>query len=366
MSSTEPQPPAFSWRLIAPIWIGLALTTGTQVVIGMRAVGMRHNWIALFLVSAAVWLVWAIATPLVLWLGRRFPPVKALGWKGWSWHVATVAAIGTIDACWMAALQLILNPFAVGRWNPSYRNLAIEAFYGRFHVDLIAYAAILAIGYTTDSLRRLAIRDAEAARLSAELSRAQLDALRRQMEPHFLFNTLHGIAGLVRDHQNGPAVQMIACLSDLLRRVLEGADRQTVPLAEELSFLERYIELQIMRFGHRLTVQMEMPLELYGAQVPPLILQPLVENAIVHGIGKSVDGGSIRVGASERGGVLTLYVYNDGPALPPGGVQQSIGVGLSNTRGRLKTLYGTASALELRNRERGGVETIVRVPYRVE
>jgi LytS/YehU family sensor histidine kinase len=268
--------------------------------------------------------------------------------------------IATADACWNAGLTWLLNPLALPRI-PGWTYLAINAFYQRFDAGLIAYAAILAAGHTMASLKRLAMREAEASQLSAELSRTQLNALRRQMEPHFLFNSLHGIAGLIREHNNAAAVEMIAGLSDLLRRVLEGADRQFVPLAEELSFLERYVELQQMRFGDRLNVIVDVPLELYGALVPGLILQPLVENAIQHGVGKRIEGGTIRVSAVRSGGVLTLSIHNDGPALPPGGIESSVGVGISNTRGRLVSLYGTGGALEVRN-VASGVETIVQVP----
>jgi two-component system LytT family sensor kinase len=340
---------------IALVWLCMGLISGTQIVVGMRAVGMQHNWAALFFVNTVSWLVWACATPFILWLGRRFQ------WKFWPVHLCACLLIAIVDACWYAGLSHALNPFALTGPLPTWQYLAISGFYQRFDVSLIAYAAILAAGHTMASLNRLAMREAEAARLTAELSRAQLDALRRQMEPHFLFNTLNGIAGLVREHKNGPAVEMIAGLSDLLRCVLEGADRQLVPLAEELSFLERYIELQQMRFGDRLKVTVDVPLELYGALVPGLILQPLVENAILHGVGQRVEGGSIRVGAAQSKGILTLSIRNDGPVLPPGGIESSSGVGISNTRGRLASLYGPASTLEVRN-VATGVETIVQVP----
>jgi two-component system, LytTR family, sensor kinase len=347
---------------IVVIWLSLGLFTAAQIVVGMRALGMRHHWTTLFFVAAVGWLVWGCATPLVLAAGRRFPPTRTSGWRGWSVHAGICLGIGIADAFWMASLQYFLNPLAVSAM-PPFRYLAIASFYERFHVGVIAYAAILAIAYTMDSAKRLARRE-------AELSRAQLDALRRQIEPHFLFNTLNGIAGLVRDRRNETAVEMIAGLSDLLRRVLEGADRQLVPLAEELSFLERYVELQLMRFGDRLNVAVDVPLELYGALVPSLILQPLIENAILHGIGNRVEGGAIRVGASEHGGTVTLYVHNDGPALRSEGTESRTGVGISNTRGRLQGLYGAACALEVRNLEVAGevtgVETIVRVPYRTE
>jgi two-component system, LytTR family, sensor kinase len=341
---------------IALIWLCMGLVSGTQIVVGMRAVGMQHNWAALFFVNAVSWLVWACATPLVLSLGRKFPK-----WRFWPFHFGACLIIAIADACWNGGLNHFLNPLALTGAIPSWRYLAISSLYQRFDVGLIAYAAILTAGHTMAFLKRLAMREAEAARLTAELSKAQLDALRRQMEPHFLFNTLHGIAGLVREHKNSAAVDMIAGLSDLLRRVLEGADRQLVPLAEELSFLERYVELQQMRFGDRLHVIVDVPPELYGALVPGLILQPLVENAIQHGIGKRVEGGTIRVGAALSEGILTLSIRNDGPALPPGGIASSSGVGISNTRGRLVSLYGAGCGLEVRN-VASGVETIVQVP----
>jgi len=353
-------PPQLTWPKhpavwIVLIWLCLGVVSGTQVVVGMRAVGMQHNWTALFFVSTVSWFVWACATPLILWLGQRFP------WRFWPVHLGACLLIAVADACWNGALNYYLNPLALTGQLPSWSYLAISALWGRFHVGLTVYAAILTADYAVASVKRLGMREAEAARLTAELSRAQLDALRRQMEPHFLFNTLNGIAGLVREHKNGPAVEMIAGLSDLLRRVLEGAHRQLVPLAEELSFLERYIELQQMRFGDRLKVTVDVPLELYGALVPGLILQPLVENAILHGVGQRVEGGSIRVGAAQSKGILTLSIHNDGPALPPGGIDSGSGVGISNTRGRLASLYGPASALEVRN-VASGVETIVQVP----
>jgi LytS/YehU family sensor histidine kinase len=157
---------------------------------------------------------------------------------------------------------------------------------------------------------------------------------------------------------------MIAGLSDLLRRALEDSGRQLVPLAEEVSFLESYVDLQSMRFGDRLKVTVDIPIELYGALVPALVLQPMVENAIQHGIGKLVEGGEVRVTARESEGILSICLYNDGPALSLAGAAERTGVGLSNTRGRLITLYGAESSVELRNRDQAGVETIIKVPYR--
>jgi two-component system, LytTR family, sensor kinase len=349
---------------VAVLWLAVGLITATQVVVGMAAVGMRHNWTALFFTTVGAWLIFAIATPLILSLSRRFPLANAGDWRNLPLHLAAALALGIAHIVWSATLEWVFNPLAT---HPpaSFRHVFFTTVYMQFHTGILIYAATVAIGNTIDSIRRLARREAEAAKLAGELSKAQLDALRRQLEPHFLFNTLNGISGLVREGRNEAAVDMIAGLSDLLRRVLEDSGRQLVPLAEEVSFLESYIDLQAMRFGDRLKATVDISVELYGALVPQLLLQPLVENAIVHGIGKLEEGGEIRVTARESEGILSIYLYNDGPAFSLAGGDRA-GVGLSNTRGRLVTLFGAGSSVELRNGEQAGVETIIKVPYRTQ
>ncbi len=340
---------------VAVLWLAVSLITATQVVVGMAAVGRRHNWIALFFTTVAAWLIFSFATPLILALTRRFPLAKTEDWTNVPVHLAGALAIGIAHVAWSAVLEWMINPLG-NVPAPSFRSVFFVTLYMQFHTGVIIYAAIVAIGSTVDSMGR-------AARLAGELSKAQLDALRRQLEPHFLFNTLNGISGLVREKRNDAAVEMIAGLSHLLRRVLEDSGRQLVPLADEVFFLESYLELQAMRFGERLKVTLDIPLELYDALVPQLVLQPLVENAIVHGIGKLVEGGEIRVQARRSEGVLAISLYNDGPALSVASSERT-GVGLANTRGRLVTLYGAGSSVELRNGGGAGVETILKVPYR--
>jgi two-component system LytT family sensor kinase len=347
---------------IAVLWLAVGLITATQVVVGMAAVGMRLNWIALFFTTVAAWLILPIATPVVLSLSRRFPLAKAGDWRNLPVHLAAALGFGIGHIVWSATVEWIFNPLAL-QPHASFHGVFFTTVYMQFHTGLIIYAATLAIGNTMDSIRRLAYREAESARLAGELSKAQVEALRRQLEPHFLFNTMNAISGLVREKRNDAAVEMIAGLSDLLRRVLEDAGRELVPLAEEVAFLESYIKLQAMRFGDRLKVTVDVPLELYGALVPPLVLQPLVENAIVHGIEKLVDGGEIRVTARESEGMLSIYLYNDGPALSLARSYRT-GVGLSNTRGRLLTLYGAGSSVVLRRGFQAGVEAIIKFPYR--
>jgi LytS/YehU family sensor histidine kinase len=156
---------------------------------------------------------------------------------------------------------------------------------------------------------------------------------------------------------------MIAGLSDFLRRVVEDSNRQQVPLGEEIEFLQKYVDIQKVRFAERLEVSMDVPSEFLSAQVPSLILQPMVENAVKHGIAKRAQGGTIRISAFRSNGRLTLSVYNDGPKLPEDWDKSGSGIGIPNVRTRLKGLYGDAFELNMRNREPGGVEISVSVPF---
>jgi LytS/YehU family sensor histidine kinase len=187
-----------------------------------------------------------------------------------------------------------------------------------------------------------------------------------QLHPHFLFNTLHTIAGLVRSNERQPAVNMIAGLSDLLRRALESADEQEVPLREEIKFIELYLDIQKVRFSDRLTVRAEIAPETLDALVPNLLLQPLVENAIRHGISPNESAGLILISARRTGSMLHISVSDDGPGLQSGWrMEESDGIGLANTSERLKHLYETEHRFELRNGSEGGVTATVTIPFRL-
>ena len=179
-----------------------------------------------------------------------------------------------------------------------------------------------------------------------------------------MFNTLNAIAGLVRDNRNDAAVGMIVGLSDFLRRAADDSNRPLVELAEEMEYLKRYLEIQQVRFAARLQVQLEFPPDLLRASVPNLILQPLVENAIKHGIAKRAKGGTIRVAAARLNDRLRLSVYNDGPTVPAKSDNACAGIGLSNLRARLEILYGGGFELDLQNVSTGGVEVLVHLPFK--
>ncbi len=343
------------------IWSGVGLLDATQNVFVMRSEGMHHAWARLFLRLFIAWLPWVLATPGVLFLGRRYPPTKMRPVFGWGLHLAACAGIGLMFAAWIAGLDAMLNPWLTPIPPGGYLHASLDNFYNGMVAGLLLYGLILAIGYALDSRERLARQQTDAAQLNEQLSKAQLNALRRQIEPHFLFNTLNAIAGLVREERNDAAVSMIAGLSDFLRRVVQDSNRQEVPLGEEIEFLQKYVDIQKVRFGERLEVSVDVPQELFPAQVPSLILQPMVENAVKHGVAKRAQGGAIRVSAIRENGTLTLSVYNDGPRLPED-VANS-GIGIPNVRARLRSLYGDGFELKMRNQYPDGVVVSVSVPF---
>jgi two-component system, LytTR family, sensor kinase len=353
---------SYRWLWIFCVWLGFGLVDATQTVVVMRAEGMHHAWLKLFFTEVVEWLPWALATSPVMQLAERFPvPRKRIA--NWLVHIAACATVGLMFSAWIAWLDLALNPYASPGPPKLFTPIVLNHFSNGIVSFLVLYTAILAVNYGLDSRARLANQQAETARLNEQLSKTQLDALRSQIEPHFLFNSLNGVAGLVREGRNDDAVSMIAELSDFLRRVLEDSKRQRVPLREEIEFAQRYLDIQKVRFAERLKFTVDVPEELYRAQVPSLILQPMVENAIKHGIAKRAQGGAVRIAASRGNGMLTISVYNDGPSLPVESESQP-GIGMSNVRTRLQGLYGDAFELSLENQPPGGVQVSVSVPYK--
>jgi two-component system, LytTR family, sensor kinase len=350
------------WLWIAAVWTGVGLINASQTVFPMRALGMHHAWVSLFLTLVLVWLPWALATPLVIRLGRRYPPTRTTAPLGWAIHLAAMALIGLTYAAWSATLEILLDPWAQTPPPGPFMGLwLVTFFYGQL-TSVVLYAFILAIDHMFESRERIARQQMEAAQLAEQLQRAQLEALRRQIEPHFVFNSMNAIAGLVRDNRNSDAIEMIVGLGEFLRAAATDFDRPHVALKQELKYLRQYLEIQKTRFAERLRVSLDIPAELLSAQVPSLILQPLVENAIKHGIAKRVQGGAIQVAAARGNGTLSLSVGNDGPWLPADWESRRTGIGISNLRTRLQLMYGTAFELTLRNRETGGVQASVSLP----
>jgi len=349
------------WASIAALWGAGGLFDASQTVLFMHAMGRHNPWL-IFATELVSWLPWMLATPLIIGLARRCPLFPRATLRAVIAHSSAFIIVGLVAEAWFAALQVLFNP-----WEYSQASTFADAWRAsllfQFLTYLIVYALILGFTFWMDARERMARQTMETVRLNEELSKSQLAALRQQFEPHFMFNALHSITGLVRDHETEAAVSMIVGLSEFLRRGLADSHRSQVSLAEEVEYLQRYLELQKLRFGERLHVTTDISSDVLAARVPNLLLQPLVENAIKHGIAKRAAGGNVRISGARDKDNLRLCIYNDAPDAPIDWQEPKTGVGLSNLRSRLQILHGNASQLDLRQADTGGVEVIVRLPF---
>jgi sensor histidine kinase YesM len=304
--------------------------------------------------------LWALLTPPLLSFGGFFRLDRET-WPRLPLHLAVVIALPVLY--WLpevALTRVLVRALSHGAW---LWELTRTEFVPGYLLNAVICAQVLAVSQGLVFHREGRERALRASRLEAELARAQLQLLRAQLEPHFLFNTLHAIATLM--HGNPTAAErMVVLLSDLLRRALRDMDGQEVPLREELDFLDRYIEIEQVRFRERLQIERTIEPESLEAMVPPLLLHPLVENAIRHAVARRVEGGRLGIDAHRTDDTLELRIWDDGPGpAAPSGTQGS-GIGLSTTRARLEQLYGGAHRFELRPRPAGGLEVAVTLPFR--
>jgi two-component system, LytTR family, sensor kinase len=359
MTDVRARSTGLAW--IAAIWCAAALFNASQTLFTMHALGAGKAWLRPLFVVFSSWLPWALATPFVIALTRRWPIARGEIFKAMSLHLAAFAAISVAAEGWSALLRVVFDPWHL-RSPPTFVNAWSTLLVEQLMMFVIAYALIITVTYMVDSRDKMARQITETARLNEELSKAQVAVLRGQMDPHFIFNTLNSIASLVYDERRDAAVGMIVGLSEFLRRASEDSHRTQVSLREEVEYLQRYIEIQKVRFGDRLRVSVAVPDELLEMQVPSLLLQPLVENAIKHGVSKRRSGGEIRVAGMCRDGQLRLTVYNDGPWVQEDLAVAPNGVGLGNLRTRLSILHGERAELLLQPAEAGGIEVIVTLP----
>lgn len=354
------------WAILLGFWTFFSFLYANQIYFEMlHNPMMHHSWWRIVYWQLVVWYAWCCLTPVILGLGRRFPVEGSSWWRGLLLHLPVSVALSAFHLAASTYVKMSIRPFDV--WSDTRPFLAQ---YGSelsnfFLFDFVMYWAILGVGYAFDYRERYRERESLASQLRAQLAQAQLESLKMQLHPHFLFNTLHTISGLVRTGERGPAVNMIAGLSELLRRALDSADEQEVPLGEEVKFVELYLDIQKVRFSDRLKVRMEIAPDALDALVPNLLLQPLVENAIRHGISPDDSAGRIVVSAYRSDDTLHLSVCDDGPGLQSGWRDgQAEGIGLANTRERLERLYGTGQRFELRNGASGGVTASIAIPFR--
>jgi signal transduction histidine kinase len=361
--------------LIVAFWTFLAVLTAANAVLDPRgrAPDARFAWGSVGFAFLQYYL-WAALTPPLLWLASRYSLERPERLR----RLLLFLAIGVLIAILMEMIvgwlrfELLFDRPRRGPFGGPGGRLGGGPFVGLRRLfwldDLTVYIAVMAAGIARDYFWRYRARQEEAVRLlaqtaelQAQLAQAHLAALRSQLDPHFLFNTLHAISSLVERDPRGVR-RMIARLSELLRSTLEVAHEQETELEAELSFLQRYLEIMEIRFQGRLRVDLRIASQTLDALVPTLILQPLVENAAKHGVSK-VDGvGRIIVSAERDGDVVRLEVRDNGPGLDS---RESTfeGVGLRNTRARLAQLYGDGQRLTLEAPPEGGVVVTVILPY---
>lgn len=319
-----------TWLAVWAGWTALALFLAVSSSLTYQALGDPPNWGLSATRTLSDWWIWALLTPVVVWLARRFPVDGARRWRHLGAHIAAGLALAVVKT----AASRIVFAWLTGTW--PYLLLSTVA------LQFVIYFCIVAAAHGAEYYRRSRERE----QLEARLSETRLQLLTMQLQPHFLFNTLNTIAEIV--HENADAAdRMIVGFSDLLRRTLELESARSIPLREEAVLLEKYLEIQRVRYGTRLSVDVRVAEEVADAAVPVLLLQPLVENAVRHTISRHAGGVSVVVAAYREAERLRIDVVDDGKA---GGIDAAAGGtgrGLSNTRARIEALYGDACRLEL-------------------
>ncbi len=346
-----------TWLLGFAVWTLLALLIALQYVIFARSAGRPVDVGEIVLGRLADWYTCAAFTPLYFWMVRRWPLER----RRWVVPVSVYLGVTALFVVGKFAMHVpIMNAM---RDEPGPPVTLGHALSRGFITENVAFWCLLGIVLAVEYYGRVRAQELHAAQLNAQLADARLEALAAQLHPHFLFNTLQGISTLI--HRDPAAADaMLAQVSELLRRTLRRGGSHEIPLREELELLRLYLGIVERRFADRLTVTIEIDPGLDAALVPHFILQPLVENALNHGVARQAGAGEVRISARRTGENLELVVTDDGPAQADApGVPASVGIGLSNTRRRLAQLYGKDQVLEAGARPEGGFSVTVRLPW---
>jgi two-component system, LytTR family, sensor kinase len=359
-SSRDSIPP----RVILAVATALGFFSGFQAYYFVSTFTERPASFPLLLaLNLSYWYSWALLTPGILWLARRFPFARR-AWKlSLLVHIAGVFTATLLHVAMTVASKIAISDVIAEPSGP-WRVEAERMFFWNFDWEMMTYWAIIGLSHALWYQREAQERTMRAIQLETHLVEAQLQALQRQLQPHFLFNTLNTISALM--HRDVDAADnMIAKLSDLLRISLQTLGVQETTLKDELDFLSKYLEIEQTRFRDRLSVVFDVHPNTLDALVPNLILQPLVENAIRHGIGPKPSPGRIEISAKRQAAVLEIEVRDNGVGLSAARLTDfNRGVGLTNTRSRLEHLYGADHRFEFRQRPGGGLHVLIAIPLR--
>jgi two-component system, LytTR family, sensor kinase len=354
------QKPIVRWVLILAAWTLIGLAFASQFNFAQSRRGYIVTWRFALITSLADWYVFALLSIPALWLSKHFSLAEVRWQRSLGVHLAASLVFAVL---WVVLRVGVEKLRMLGRAPTFYFHEMLHWTLVRsFYFNLLVYWITIGVSHAFEFYGRYRDRELHALELQKLLAQARLEALQAQLNPHFLFNTLHAISALM--HQDvESADRMITRLSDLLRLVLESTDTQEVPLRQEIAFLQRYLEIEQTRFRDRLQVRMHIDSDTWDVMVPNLILQPLVENAIRHGVEPKTKRGEIGIGARCERDRLHLQVRDNGPGLD---AHQPLteGVGLSNTRARLQHLYGSEHVFDVRNADEGGLVVSLSFPCR--
>lgn len=371
VDARHPDTPAFlgSTRQILLWSFGLftlpVLTIATLWHLRALADSQPTSWPGWLLQSSLEWYPWALFMPLIVTLSRACPIVRE--------RLAGSVAVHLVAAILLSAVQ---NGLAVlGSMIRTGKPLEFAGFSKAYSFYLVwmepwsmmIYAGIVAAILALEYRMRVVQGRLLAARLESEVTKAQLDALQSQLQPHFLFNALNSISVLVRKGETDSAQQMLGKLSELLRQLLNRSGVQTVPLRDELALVRQYLDIEQARFGERLQVKIEADESAMAANVPVFLLQTLVENAVRHGLGPKPEVGHVVISATCRDGLFTIKVLDDGVGMPTGADgSEHNGVGLRNTRTRLECLYGSRYTFDVQSSPQSGTAVTITLPLHRE
>jgi len=346
------------WVFVSAAWLGPAILAAFQAYVQGRLGSREPATVRSLVWEAGDWLVYAFLTPAVFWFARRMPLTRGTLVRRVPAHLLAAVAL---CAAW-AGCGILLSLALFG--STPYGGGIVGWFFTSLPFGVAVYFAVLGVEHAVFYFVEARERETQAARLAAQLADARLGALRMQLQPHFLLNSLNAVTVIVRDRDPATATRVLEQLGDLLRRVMRSDRPQEVALREELEFVRQYLAIEEVRFPDRLHPEFVVPDALLGAAVPEFLLQPLVENAIRHGLARRTGATLLRIAAQREDDDLVLSVTDDGPGPDVSAEEPAAGVGLTTTRERLATLYGDRASLTLTRTPAGGAAAIVRLPYR--
>ena len=346
------------WMTGVLLWVLIVLFYSTRT----NPPGHESSWVESLKITAGLWFIWGVLAAAIICVDRWLPVSRDALLRRFLCHIPLCLAFTTLNIYVTEAIRLWLTS-QITHFSLSFSVLRYS-WYGLFHINIIIYWAIVGVYIAYDYNIRLKERQLQTAELERMLSEARLDTLRTQLHPHFLFNALNTVSAQI-DRDPRTARRMLERLAELLRLSLDHAEDPEIALAQEMDFIERYLELQKARFEERLEVKIRVSTETREAMVPTFLLEPLVENAIRHGISQRSEGGVVEIQARQEQGRLRISITDNGPGLPGDwDPERDVGIGIANTRERLRCMYGEDPRLfQIHSSPGTGVCVEIDIPY---